>query len=138
MSIFDKVMNIMSGSNISINGNIVGGKSITIRNGQVIIDGVDHTPDLKNITIVVNGNVEQIQVEACNYIEVNGSVDEVSTTSGDIKIGGNVMGDARTVSGDVELNDCMGSVSSTSGDIEANTINGSVKTLSGDIKYKKA
>jgi hypothetical protein len=49
---------------ISINGmNIYTGRNITIRNNQVIIDGVDVTPDSKQIKIEVIGSIDSIRAD---------------------------------------------------------------------------
>lgn len=40
---------------ITINAKNIFGKNINISNGKVIIDGVDMTPDSKEITIQCNG-----------------------------------------------------------------------------------
>lgn len=106
-------------STISVNGvTYSGGRSVTITNGRVVVDGKDLTPDAKDIRIEVSGNVENITADACNSITVNGSVGEVSTQSGDVKCG-----------------DVVGSVSVMSGDVRCGSVGGSVKTMSGDIKH---
>ena len=44
---------------ISVNGvTYSGGRSVTITNGRVIVDGKDLTPDAKDIHIEVSGNVK--------------------------------------------------------------------------------
>lgn len=105
---------------ISVNGvTYSGGRSVTITNGRVIVDGKDLTPDAKDIRIEVSGNVENITADACNSITVNGAVGEVSTQSGDVKCG-----------------DVAGFVSSMSGDIDCGNVRGNVKTMSGDISHR--
>lgn len=113
----------MKSNQISINGSAIvsGSKNITIVGNRIIVDGIDVTPDSKDINITVNGNIESLDVDCCDKINIVGAVAKVRTTSGDINISGNVTGD----------------VKSTSGDIKCGQISGSVKTVSGDIKNKK-
>ena len=109
---------------IKINGSIISGsigKNISISNGKIIVDGVDVTPDSKNISISIEGNVETVTVSACDKIEITGDVGSVKTQSGDVKIIGNVSDSVQTMSGDVECG----------------IVSGNIKTMSGDINYKK-
>lgn len=107
---------------ISINGKSYTGNNVKVVNSVVFIDGkrVDGD-DQKVINIVVNGYIEDLTVDACNKVEVKGSVKYVNTTSGDVDITGDV----------------LGSINCTSGDISCGNVSGSVKTISGDIKYKR-
>jgi hypothetical protein len=108
---------------VIVNGvTITGGRNITIRNGKVIVDGKDVTPDAKEINVSVNGNVERLEVDACQKITVTGDAGSVKTQSGDVDVTGNIAGAVQTMSGDV---DCGGSIS------------GSVSTMSGDIKSRR-
>lgn len=107
---------------ISINGvTITGRGNISIVNGKVLVDGKDVTPDSKQISIVVNGNIEYIDADCCEKIEVTGDVNDIQTQSGDVEVVGDVKGSVQTMSGDVKCSD----------------IGGSVKTMSGDIKHRK-
>lgn len=109
-------------SKVTINGvSYVGGNSVKIINGKVTIDGKDMTPDAKNITIQVNGDISNLDVDICDKLSVTGNVNELSTVSGDVEIGGSVGGNIKT----------------TSGDIKCGNIGGKVTTVSGDIKNKK-
>jgi hypothetical protein len=108
------------------------GNNVTITNGKVIIDGNDVTPQLKNISIAVEGNIDVLDVDACNFVKVSGTVNSLTTTSGDITCD-NVAGNVHSTSGDIECGDVGGSVQTVSGDVDANVIKGKVSTLSGDI-----
>lgn len=108
-------------STIRINNNSYVGNSITITNGKVIIDGKDVTPESKAITISVEGNIDNLNVDACDKVTVSGNATKVKTMSGDVEIHGDVSGDVKTMSGDV---DC-------------GNIGGSVSTMSGDVKHKR-
>lgn len=104
-------------NSININGStFYGGRNITINNGRVIIDGKDLTPDAKNISIQVNGDVHEMSVDACNQVDIHGSVGQISTLSGDV-ICHAVSGDVNTMSGDVRCQNVGGSVKTMSGDI---------------------
>lgn len=111
----------VSNSTISINGTTYVGNNVKIVNGKVIVDGKDMTPDAKNITIQVNGDISNLDVDICDKLSITGNVNELSTVSGDVEIGGSVGGNIKT----------------TSGDIKCGNIAGNVKTVSGDIKNKK-
>lgn len=109
-------------STIVINGvTITGGRNITIRNGKVIVDGKDVTPNAKEINISVNGSIDRLEADACQKISITGDVGNVKTQSGDVDVNGDIKGSVQTMSGDV---DCGG------------PIGGSVSTMSGDIKHR--
>lgn len=97
----------ISGLHVSISDNvvIVNGKRIDLK------DEKD-----KEITVVVEGNVEKLEVDYCHQVEVKGNAGNIHTTSGDIRCG-NVGGSVSTVSGDVHASRIDGSVSTVSGDI---------------------
>ena len=102
---------------VNINGNIVSGRNIVITNGRVIVDGNDLTPDSKNISIFVVGDLGSLEVDSCSKVDIKGNVD----------------GDVRTVSGDIRCYNVNGDVSSVSGDIRSSKILGNCKSVSGDI-----
>lgn len=106
-------------STIKINGNIISGNNIVISKGKIMIDGVDVTPEGKEINIIIDGNIEKLEADACDKIEVKGTVNNLKTMSGDVQCG-----------------NVNGSVSTMSGDVKCGTISGSVSTMSGDIKHK--
>lgn len=105
---------------IHINGiSFSGGKNITISNGRVVIDGVDRTPDAKEIRIEVQGDVQSIDADVCTSISVTGNSGAIKTQSGNIRCG-----------------DVHGSVKTMSGDVVCDAVTGGVKTMSGDITAK--
>ena len=91
--------------NVCINGVTYSGSSITINGdhvgGSVIVDGV-------NVQSGITGNIE---------VTVNGGCEEVSTMSGDIKVYGDILGNVKTMSGDVKARKISGKVNTMSGDI---------------------
>jgi hypothetical protein len=109
-------------STITINGNTYSGNNIVVTKGKVIINGKDVTPDSKEININVEGNIEELKVDTCDSIIINGDVSNITTQSGDVEISGNVTGSIQTMSGDV---DC-------------GTVGGSISTMSGDIKHRRS
>lgn len=122
---------------IIINNKNVVGKSISIINGKVIIDGKEVETDEKIINITVEGDVDSISADVCHYVSVNGAVGSVQTVSGDVNCMAEVNGDIQTTSGDVDCMDVKGSVKTVSGNVSCGNVAGSVDTLSGDIKHKK-
>ena len=107
-------------STIRINQSSYSGSNVSIVNNKVYIDGVlqgQHDND-KSISIVIEGNIESLSVDACNSVQVKGGV----------------TGAVKTVSGDITCGNVGGSVSTISGDVRCGNISGSVSTVSGDIK----
>lgn len=109
-------------SRININNRTYSGNSVVITNGKVIVDGKDVTPEKneREINIIIEGNIDDLNVDACNKLSVNGNVGSVKTLSGDVDVDGYV----------------SGSVSTMSGDVDCGNVNGSVSTMSGDIKHR--
>ena len=108
---------------------IVNGKKYTLPGGSVSVIGnkvycngklVEDCSEIKekNITIIVNGNVDKVSTDTSN-ITINGNVNNVETDTGDIKITGDV----------------SGNVSSDTGDIHCGNIGGNAKTSTGDISH---
>ena len=85
------------------------GETILVKNGKVFING---KPDN-------DGSSDESNIEVVS-ITVIGDCKSVSTESGNIHVEGNILGDAKTMSGD----------------IKSKRIGGSASTLSGDV-YKK-
>lgn len=107
-------------ASININNNSYVGRSIVITGNKVIIDGKDVTPDSKSIEIKVEGNINELKVDACEKVSVTGNVEKLSTQSGDVDVSGDV-----------------GSINTMSGDVDCGNVNGSISTMSGDIKHRK-
>lgn len=113
------------------------GNNISIINGRVIIDGKDVTPDGKQITINVTGDIQELNVDSCDKVTVTGNVGSLKTSTGDVEVDGNV-GSLNTSTGDVEVNgNVEGDLESQNGDISCQNVGGSVSTKNGDIKYRK-
>lgn len=123
---------------ININGKTYYGNNISISGNKIIIDDKDVSKehDSKEITVHIDGNVDNVSIEYCKSISINGDVGNIKTSSGDIECN-DVKGNITTTSGDIECGNVGGNVETTSGDVKSENINGSVRTLSGDIKHKK-
>jgi len=107
---------------IHINGKMYSGNSVSVSRNKIVIDGKE-VPDDENkvINIHVEGSIDTLKVDSCNKIKAEENVGELSTVSGDVKVKGDVYGDVRTVSGDVDCGE----------------VTGNIKTVSGDVKNKK-
>lgn len=92
--------------------------SIVINNGRVLLDGkpVDTADDQKRISIEVHGDIQDLQIDSCDTLLIQGAVGSVQSTSGDVRCG-----------------DVGGSVQTVSGDVRAKSIGGNVKTISGNV-----
>ena len=109
---------------IKINQKTYRGRNIQISGNRVIIDGKEvKDEDQKIINITVEGDLEKLNVESAETVIVKG----------------NVNGDAKTMSGDLEVGgDVTGNVKTMSGDVRCGNIGGKVKTMSGDIKHRQS
>lgn len=115
-----------------INNSNFNGNNISIVNNKIYIDGKDVTPDAKEINITVTGNIEELNVDCCAKVQINGDVGSVETQSGNVNCG-NVKKNIKTMSGNVRCKDIEGDVETMSGDVNANNITGNCSTISGDI-----
>ena len=110
------------GASCNINGKTYVGKTITVRNGVVIVDGkaVTDAPDEKSLVfnITVTGAVESMEVTN-GTVTVHGNVDSLKTVSGDVTVEQSVTGNVSTVSGDIKID---------------GELHGNANTVSGDIK----
>lgn len=127
-SLFSK---LFSNSKIVVNEKEYTGTMI-----EVYIDGIKVGTFNSSVHITVHGDAVNIETSSGD-VRIVGDVDgSVKTSSGDITCGFIKMG-ATTSSGDIEVNgDISGSVSTSSGGVSANSIYGSIKTDSGDIIRK--
>jgi hypothetical protein len=123
-------------SNIIINGVRYTGNNIVVKDNKVVIDGVETRSYANAVTITVEGDVEELHVDCCDSLIVNGNVNNLTTQSGDVECR-DVTGNLNLTSGDVECGNVGGSIQTVSGDIKCENVGGSVHTTSGDIKYRK-
>lgn len=120
---------------IAINGQVYHSNTgnITMTNNKILIDGKDVTPSEKQIYIIVNGDINQLECDVAEEINVIGNVKSINTSSGDVTVAGGVQNSVLTNSGDVSVKGNTGNVKTMSGDVKAKNINGSTSTMSGDI-----
>jgi hypothetical protein len=126
-------------STIVVNGRTyhTDGGSVSNINGVVTVDGIRvDLGDEKEINIVVNGDISKLKVDYCKNLKVDGNVNELQTSSGDVECG-NVTGSIQTSSGDVECRNVGGNIRTSSGDVKCGNISGDVNSMSGDIKYRR-
>jgi hypothetical protein len=134
---FGSGVNIMSGTNssiisstpttVSINGVIVTGKSIVVKDGVLTVDGkppvgVDASTLITRVEIVVNGNVDGSVRTDSGEVSVTGDVKQgVKTMSGGVDVGGKVLGNVETMSGSINVE---------------GSISGKVTTMSGSVRHR--
>lgn len=108
----------MKNGQISINGQLVSGKNVSISGKKVTIDGVVQGTDLSgDVHVVIHGDVDQLTNESGTVTAQN-------------------VGDISTLSGDVRCNDVSGSINTMSGDVTCGHVAGSIKTMSGDVSHR--
>ena len=105
-------------ANISVNNITYKGSSISISNNKIVINGIDVTPNSREITIQIDGDVETVNIDYVNKISVNGNVGKIKCTNGDVDITGTVKNSVESINGNISCGDVGGNVS---------TMNGSVK-----------
>jgi cytoskeletal protein CcmA (bactofilin family) len=113
---------------IKINGKVFNASNISIFNKQIMINGqiIDSDEDTFNhdikIEIADGSKIEKFEIHTCNKCYVTGDVEKVQSSSGDIKVTGEVKGNVTSSSGDVSV---------------GGNVLGNVQTSSGDIRFKK-
>lgn len=118
-------MNIegIKSNKIVINGNQISCGSISIHDGEVLVDGKEVDND-EIFNMVGSGHWWLKPLFALTKrfikIEINGDVGQVDVVSGDVFVSGSVGGDIIAMSGDVKAGNVYGSVSTLSGSIRHN------------------
>jgi len=77
----------------------ISGKSTTIQNGIVTVDGV--VVDMKGASNITIDQCDYLKTDTMNVV-VNGNLSALSTQSGDVKVYGDVIR-VQTLSGDVAV-----------------------------------
>ena len=104
---------------IVINNMNFRGNNVTISNGKIIIDGKDVTgefPEEKSIKINVEGNLNSLNVDNCDYVEVGGDVEQLECRNGNVSCK-NVKGSVHNRNGNILCGDVKGNVSNRNGTI---------------------
>jgi hypothetical protein len=128
---FKKLVNLVTVSDITYS-NV---NSIVQRNNELYIDG--KLVDLKNqlvVNVIVEGDINEVSVTSGEVL-CSGVIQKVKSTSGRVIVKGNIDGNVKTTSGKIITEGYIGgSVSTTSGNVTCSKSVNSIKTLSGDIK----
>lgn len=123
----------VSKSSITVNGETFEGNSVSVVNGEVIVDGKKVVfPDRKEVIISISGDLGNLQADRCR-LEVGGSVGNVSVGQGTVVVDGDVKGEVNLNQGDLKCTDVFADVKVDMGNVKASTIHGSVKTKMGNI-----
>lgn len=104
---------------ISINGKTYkNANNITITDGKVILDGVvQNVEDSPTINISIEGDVQTLSVDSCEVIHVAGDTYSLNTVNGKVIALGNV-NDIETINGNVKCNgDILGNVKTVNGNV---------------------
>lgn len=114
---------------ISVNGkriNIPNGRSVSIINGNVFVDGRRYTENenLKQVNIVIEDGCESLQVDSCDQVEVKGDVRGVLKAGGAVVIHGNALNKVNA-GGSVHCGDVSGDVDA-GGSVTCGNVSGSV------------
>lgn len=127
------LFNVTSKSTISVNGRTFQGNTVSIVNGDIIVDGkkVD-SPDEKEITITITGNVKELHLDS-GTINLEGDVGDLHVAHGKVGIQGDVKGGANIKHGNLECDNIFADVEVTHGNVRAATIHGAVSTKMGNI-----
>lgn len=110
-----------NGNTVAINGQTFKGNSVSIVNGQVLVNGVKQGEKIQEHSISVS---------------VTGDVDSVTTSSGDVTVQGKVS-NVKTQSGNVDITGDTVTATTMSGDIDIGGTCNSASSMSGDIKHRK-
>lgn len=116
-------MDLVIGSgSITINNKTYEGRCVSITNGVVSIDGVKQNEDLGSASIIVT---------------VNGDVEKIETTNGEVHVNGNTQ-TVKTMDGNVVCGNILGDVKTHSGNVVCKNVDGDIKTHSGNIRHQNA
>lgn len=97
-------------------------RNMTIQDGRTIIDGIpieewNNRNEILVVNITINGDIDSLDVDSCDTITINGNAANVNTKNGNVRVSGNIEGNAE----------------SKNGNITANTIKGNAETKNGNI-----
>lgn len=143
-------------SSVHIGGNAFSssnGQCISITDGVVLINGQPLDPKLakdievaKKIEITVNiyppkdgaGEKMSIKTGAIGGISVNGAVETVETTNGQVTVKGDVLRSVETTNGTVQVaGSITGDARTTNGSITATSIGGRASSVNGTVNGQR-
>lgn len=101
----------------------LSGNNITIKNGKVIVDGVEMNNDERVFIgrISIKGNVQNLVIDSSD-VTVNGNVETFSGKSGKVIINGSVNGNVTTSSGSVLVSGDAKDIFTKSGNVRTNRV----------------
>ena len=102
-----------TGSTITITG---GSFSVNQSNNTNIIIGIDDSGYYSTSGGEIDGNVDSVSTSSGD-INISGSVSAISSNSGDVLVSGDIHGEVITTSGDVKCKNIVGDIKTISGDI---------------------
>jgi hypothetical protein len=107
------------------------GKSVGVVDNEIYVDGVKQSNnnnnnknddnDGKKFVISIVGDVDKLQSDGNTEIDITGNANNIKIVNGDIKVSGDVKGNAET----------------TNGDINAKKIYGKASTINGNVRHQK-
>lgn len=110
-------INMTSGT-VMINGQSFSGKTVTVRDGRVFVDG----------------NPQDMCLQGRILVHVYGNCQSVDSGAGDVSVSGSVLGNVTTSAGDIQCGRVGGNVSTKAGDVTCGPVAGTVRTVTGDIQ----
>jgi len=96
-----------AGGRLRVNGEVVVGKSIEIRDGRIYADGNLRGEIEREISVVVEGPCESLKASAC-VVTAKGNVGNLAVSSGSPTIEGDVLGDVEVRAGTITIGGDVG------------------------------
>lgn len=118
-----------SNSSITINGiTIQGGNNVTMKNGEIWVDGVKVDKD---------GLINGAKTNRGGFLDVTieGIIGSLTVDNADKLTVGNVGGNVEARNGVVTCGDVKGSIEARNGMIQCGNVGGNVSSRNGDVKY---
>lgn len=119
-----------NGRTIVCSGSVVinkGGKQVVLKGNRIVKENGEWYVDGNKVD---TSSVQASEVDEVK-IEINGNVENLSTSSGNVTINGDCKS-INTMSGDIRCNDVV-NINTGSGDVHCRNVNGNISTGSGDI-----
>ena len=104
-------------NSVTVNGTTyLADKSITINGNKVVIDGNTFITDGPIINAVIHGDCEEVSSDNGD-ITIEGNSGSAQSKNGNIRVGGNINGDAETKNGNIHAKGIARKASTINGDI---------------------
>lgn len=132
-SFFKKFAGLSGTSTITVNGKSFQGNSVSIVNGEIIVDGKKvSSPTEKEINITITGDIKELILDS-GTIKMEGDVGNLEVNHGKVGIQGDVKGNASIKHGNLECDNIFADVDVAHGNVRAATIHGAVAVKMGNI-----